>query len=415
MPTRKPPTILIAGAGTVGLATAALIATSRVAERVRVHVFDARPLPERSPGSVDLRVYALSRASQSVCEQLGVWATIAPRACPYRRMRVWEGDLPEGPAALDFDSAEIGEPDLGHIVEDAVLREALASVLAAQTNAEITTGAALADIVQSGHGVEARLGDGGALRGTLLVAADGSESAVRKRLDLPALGHAYGQTALVTHVATERAHAHTAWQRFLPGGPLAFLPLFDGRSSVVWSLPTADAERLLAAPDEALVAELQTASAGVLGTLGPVAARGGFPLRALHALKYCRARVALIGDAAHTVHPLAGQGMNLGLLDAACLAAVIEAAIEAGEDPGDLKVLRRYERERKGDNLEMLLAFDGLNRLFRLPAWAAPVRAAGLFAVERSGTAKRLFMRRALGLTARGQKRLRYPHVLAQS
>ncbi len=247
----------------------------------------------------------------------------------------------------------------------------------------------------------------------LLAAADGSDSAVRKLLDLPAAGHGYGQTALVTHVTSALPHADTAWQRFLPGGPLAFLPLVDGRSSVVWSLPAEEAERLLAAPDAALVEALQTASAGVLGTLSAVAARGGFPLRALHALKYCRPRVALVGDAAHTVHPLAGQGMNLGLLDAACLAAEIEAALEAGEDPGDLKTLRRYERERKGDNLRMLLALDGLNRLFRLPAWAAPLRAAGLGAANASGVAKRALMRHALGLNARAQKQLRYPHVLA--
>jgi 2-octaprenylphenol hydroxylase len=186
------------------------------------------------------------------------------------------------------------------------------------------------------------------------------------------------------------------------------LPLKDGRSSVVWSLPTADAERLLAADDAEFIAELAAASAGVIGELTACSRRVGFVLKALHAPRYTTQRAALIGDAAHTVHPLAGQGMNLGLLDAASIAAVIEEALLAGEDIGDLRVLRRYERQRKGDNLAMLAAFDGLNRLFRLPAWAAPVRALGLRAVEASDPVKRLLIRKALGLSAGRKLELRW-------
>ena len=188
------------------------------------------------------------------------------------------------------------------------------------------------------------------------------------------------------------------------------MPLADGRSSVVWSLPTATAERLLAASAAEFASELQAASAGVLGELTASTARAGFPLQALHALRYCSQRAALVGDAAHTIHPLAGQGMNLGLLDAACLAAVLEDAVLAGEDLGDLKVLRRYERQRKGDNLQMLLALDALHRWFRLPPWAAPVRAAGLRVVDASGPAKHLLIRRALGLNAGSKNRLRWSH-----
>ncbi len=225
------------------------------------------------------------------------------------------------------------------------------------------------------------------------------------------MSHSYEQTAVVTHVASALPHRETAWQRFLPDGPLAFLPLSDGRTSVVWSLPTERAERLIAAEQGAFVAELQAASAGALGALGPCAARAGFPLQALHATHYCAPRAALVGDAAHTVHPLAGQGMNLGLLDAASIAAVIEDAVLAGEDPGDLKVLRRYERDRKGGNLEMLLALDALHRLFRLPGWVAPLRAVGLRAVDSSGIAKRVLMQRALGLNAGSKNRLRWSHA----
>ena len=416
MPRRAQPTVLIAGAGVVGLALAALLATGRAAERLRVQLLEARPLKRWRAQELDLRVYALSRASEQLFSRLGVWDEVsAARACAYRRMHVWEGEDPHTSASLTFDCADIGEPDLGHIVEDSLLRSRLAECLGAAPNAELTIGAELEALDVGGHGVSVRLKNGGALQGTLLIAADGGDSAVRALAQLPVRSRSYAQTALVTHVASERPHQETAWQRFLPGGPLALLPLVDGRSSIVWSLPTHDAETLLAAPESEFLAALQTASAGVLGALGPSAARAGFPLQALHALRYCDARVALVGDAAHVVHPLAGQGMNLGLLDAVVLAAVIEDAVLAGEDPGDAKVLRRYERQRKGDNLQMLLAFDGLHRLFGLPGWAAPLRAAGLGVVQASDLAKRLLMRRALGLGAGNKRRQRWSHALSQS
>jgi 2-octaprenylphenol hydroxylase len=401
---------LIAGAGVVGLATAVLLATGRCAALLRVQVLEARALPAWRAAETDVRVYALSRASQRLLESVGAWRGIAARrACAYRRMHVWEGSDPARDA-LEFDGADIGEPDLGHIVEDSLLRTALAEVLATAPNAQLTIGAGLESIEIDRRTALVRLAGGRAAQGTLLIAADGGESAVRRLLALPVAARSYGQTALVTHVATERPHRETAWQRFLPGGPLAFLPLADGRSSVVWSLPSARATELIAAAPDAFVAELESASAGVLGTLGPCSARAGFPLQALHALRYCAPRAVLVGDAAHTVHPLAGQGMNLGLLDAAALARVVEDALLAGEDPGDFKVLRRYERERKGGNLEMLVALDALHRLFGLPSWAAPLRSAGLRAIDRSGAAKRFFMRRALGLNAGSENRLRWSH-----
>jgi 2-octaprenylphenol hydroxylase len=409
------PTVLIAGAGVVGLATAALLATGRCADRLRVHVLDARAPPPWRADEMDLRVYALSRASQRVLESVGAWWSIAARrACAYRRMHVWEGSDPAD-GALEFDCAEIAEPDLGHIVEDGLIRAALADVLKGARNAEVTTGAAVESVATEHRDAVVRLAGGRTLRGALLVAADGSDSAIRRLLELPVAALSYGQTALVTHVATTKPHRETAWQRFLPGGPLAFLPLVDGRSSVVWSLPDARAAELIAAPQDEFLAELTNASAGVLGELGPCSARAGFPLQALHALRYCVPRAALVGDAAHTVHPLAGQGMNLGLLDAAALARVVEDALLAGEDPGDLKVLRRYERDRKGGNLEMLLALDALHRLFALPEWAAPLRGTGLRAVERSVVAKRFFMRRALGLNAGSKNRLRWSHARGRS
>lgn len=413
---RSPPTIVIAGAGVVGLAVAALLATGRCADRLRVLVLEARPLPRFNPAEVDPRVYALSRASQRLLERVGVWPRIvSQRASAYRRMRVWEGEDAFAPSALDFDAADIGEADLGHIVEDNLLRTALAERLAVAANVEINVGAGVAAVrVEPGH-VAVDLGNGGSIRGTVLLAADGGDSAVRKLLDLPVAEHVYGQTAVVTHVTSTASHRETAWQRFLPGGPLALLPLDDGRSSVVWSLPTADAERLLAASDAEFLAELAVASSSVLGDLTACTRRVGFPLKALHALRYAAPRAALVGDAAHTVHPLAGQGMNLGLLDADCVAAVLEDAVLAGEDPGDLKVLRRYERQRKGANLAMLTAFDALNRLFRLPAAVAPLRALGLRAVDSAHPVKRLLMQHALGLRSATESRSRWSRADSQA
>jgi 2-octaprenylphenol hydroxylase len=414
MPTQ--PTVLVAGAGVVGLAVAALLATGRCADRLRVLVLDARPLPRWRAEEMDPRVYALSRVSQQLLERAQVWQRVVQRrAAPYRRMRVWEGTDAFASTALDFDSADIGEPDLGHIVEDSLLRTVLGEALAAAPQAQIQVGAEIASVAVHEHEAVVELVNGGTVRGTVLLAADGSDSTVRRLCGLPVAGHRYEQTAVVTHVTSSGKHQDTAWQRFLPGGPLALLPLGDGRSSVVWSLPALDAERLLAASDAEFIAELAVASAGVVGELTACSKRVGFSLQALHALHYATQRVALLGDAAHTVHPLAGQGMNLGLLDAAAIAAVIEDAVLAGEDVGDLKVLRRYERERKGDNLAMLTVFDGLNRLFGLPGWAAPLRALGFRAVEAAHPVKRLLMRKALGLDAERRNRLRWSRAESQA
>jgi 2-octaprenylphenol hydroxylase len=407
--TRGTATIVVAGAGVVGLAAAALLVHGRCADRLRVHVLDARAPPRWTPERMDVRVYALSRASQQIFEQLGSWRRVTElRAAPYRRMHVWEGDDAFASTALTFDSAEIGEPDLGHIVEDSLLRTVLVDALTAAPNAQLGVGAQIGAVEVDEHSVVATLDNGGTVRGSALLAADGSDSAARRLLDLPVASHSYEQTAIVTHVTTTQTHRDTAWQRFLPGGPLALLPLSDGRSSVVWSLPTPAAERLLAASDTELSSALSAASARVLGDVTASAPRAGFALQALHALRYTAPRVALLGDAAHTVHPLAGQGMNLGLLDAACIARVIEEALLAGEDVGDHRVLRRYERERKGANVAMLVAFDGLNRLFRLPAWARPLRGLGLRAVDAAPALRRLLMTQALGLASAEKQRSRW-------
>lgn len=394
-------TVVIAGAGPVGLALACLIAGAPGAERRRIHVVDNGAAPSWSPTEMDLRVYALSRASERLLARVGAWDRIrGQRVSPYRHMSVWEQPNGHGAQPLEFDSTEIGEPNLGHIVEDGLLRTALCERLATH-GVDCRWHQSIESVVAGDR--EARVTVGGeTIAATLLVAADGGRSAVRDLMGLRVVERDYGQHALVTHVASGRPHAATAWQRFLPGGPLALLPLADGRSAVVWSLPSAAAEQLAGVADAEFLSALQAASADVLGTLGPVAQRATLPLVARHAWRYCEHRVALVGDAAHTVHPLAGLGMNLGLLDAASLGAVFDAAVRADEDPGDRRVLRRYERERKRDNLVMLVALDALERLFRLPDAFAPLRIAGLGLVARAPLAKRHLMRRALGLKQLG-------------
>lgn len=393
-------TILIAGGGPVGLTVAALLATDpRTAQDTSIRVVEWQPGVAWDPDVTDARVYALSRASQRTLDSLGLWQTILRRrASPYRNMRVREGDGGGANASIEFASADVGEPDLGHIVEDNLLRTTLLEFLAGVSNVRVTFGASIESVRSASGGIEARLSDGDTTEASLIVAADGGESRVRSLLGLPVAACDPGQSALVAHVESELPHAETALQRFLPTGPLAFLPLADGRCSIVWSMPTAEADRLTALPDTRFLVALQDASGDALGRLGPISARTRFALKTVHAHRYCAPGAVLAGDAAHSVHPLAGQGMNLGLLDAACLAEELGRARERGNGYGDLAVLRRYERRRKGDNVTMLLAFDALDRLFRLPVAVAPLRVFGLGAVDRTPVAKRFLMRRALGL-----------------
>ncbi|NIW23558.1 MAG: 2-octaprenyl-3-methyl-6-methoxy-1,4-benzoquinol hydroxylase [Gammaproteobacteria bacterium] len=388
------------GGGPVGLAVAALLSTDRQADRWTVRLIEPRPAPEWSEADVDLRVYALSRASQYVLESAGAWPAIAARrASPYRRMHVWEGDFRASIGALEFDSAELGEPDLGHIVEDRLIRHCLLETLSARSAVELEFGTGLAGVRATADAVEITTQDGRAMSADVLLAADGGDSTVRGLLDLPVVTVPYDQEAVVAHVGTEQPHAETAWQRFLSTGPIALLPLADGRSSIVWSTSTARAQSLLQLNDDDFAAEVSAASDRALGAVSSVSTRVSFPLRAVHARQYCARRVALIGDAAHTIHPLAGQGMNLGLLDAAVLVEVLQDAVDRGEDPGDLRVLRRYERRQKGRNLRTMLAMDALHRLFtRAGPLLAPVRVSGLTLVDSLPFAKHAFMREALGV-----------------
>jgi 2-octaprenylphenol hydroxylase len=346
----------------------------------------------------ELRVFALSRASQRVLAAAGVWPLLPPdKVFAYERMCVWESTgTPYGSGSLSFDCAELGEPNLGTIVEGRALQAACQRVTGASGVVTLDAGVAGID-VDASH-LRLHLADGRELQCGLLIVADGSESPTRHLLRVETAGHAYDQDALVAHVRTGKPHRSTAWQRFLPTGPLAFLPLPDGRSSIVWSARRALAARLMAMEPADFGAALEEASAGFLGSCELTTPVATFPLKLLYATEYVRPRAVLVGDAAHAVHPLAGQGLNLGLLDCAVLADVLHDAGPGGL--GDRRVLRRYERRRRPDNMLAATALDGLERLFASDMKGlSRLRVAGLEAVERLPFIKRGFAERALGLS----------------
>jgi 2-octaprenylphenol hydroxylase len=399
--------IVIIGAGIVGTTMAALLLARKqssagrvaiVAERLQAAAVIAGDGAARGPPDWDLRVFALSRASQRLLQVCGIWQTLPrERVFAYERMCVWDaGGMPQGPGSLTFDCAEIGEPNLGFIVDGRALQERCLE--AARAAGAVLIEAAVEAVALGEADARVRLRDGRDLSGKLLIAADGAASKTRDMLGFDCAGHAYHQDALVAHVRTAKPHQRTAWQRFLPTGPLAFLPLPDGRSSIVWSVLRAEANRLRALDAAAFAAALREASGGVLGEVELTTPVAGFPLDLKYAIDYAKPRAVLLGDAAHAVHPLAGQGLNLGFLDCACLAEVLCAADDSNL-LGDYRLLRRYERWRKSENLLAATAFDGLERLFSLSnPGMARLRRSGLDAIGKLPQVRRRLARRALGL-----------------
>lgn len=405
--------VVIAGAGIVGSALAALLSRHPQTQSLSIVVVDQKAPADAAGDGVGLRVSALSRASQNILSVAGAWSCIADhRVSPYTRMHVWdarEGDQ-DDPASdgVQFDSAWLGEPDLGHIVENDLVSGCLDAVLKNSANVLQMRPWRILDASLDGEAVQLRLqhlGNDGAgaskqVSAGLVVGCDGARSQIREFAGIDVEAASYGQRGIVAVVATEKPHNEVARQRFLPGGPLALLPLATGESSIVWTCPEEQAATLMDMPDAQFEAAVTRASNGVLGDISLRSARASFPLQRLHASSYCRAGVALAGDAAHVVHPLAGQGANLGLLDAAALVQTLAGALENGERPGDLRVLRRYERWRKGDNLAMLAGLDGISRLFSSKLGpVAAFRRMGLAAVARSAPARNRLARQALGLS----------------
>jgi len=386
--------IAIAGGGMVGAACALALAR----RGFTAALLEARePAPWNAADPEDLRVIALAPSSARLLDELGLWRGIeAARVSPYRHMRVWDG---ASGAELTFDAAREGRAQLGWIVENKLVARTLWDALEG-AGVRCMCPAHVASFAQRDDRVTLELGDGETLSAALLVIADGAGSALREQAGVAVRGRDYHQRAVVAHVATERVHESTAWQRFTNEGPIALLPLADGRSSIVWSLPEARAREVLALDDAAFCEAAGVASDFRLGTLTSTTPRASFPLRLQIAERFAAGRCVLIGDAAHAVHPLAGQGANLGLRDVAELASVLGAARDAGRDFTAPHVLQRYARRRRSDGALDARTFDAIERMFawQSSAWAT-LRGVGMRAVDIIEPLKRRLSAHAAGLT----------------
>ena len=392
--------LIIVGAGMVGSALALALRE----QGLEILLIDGGPLsvtPFDKNAAFEPRVSALSVASQRVLERLGVWeGVVARRSSPYRDMQVWDGS---GTGQIHFSAASVHAEVLGHIVENRVVQDALLERLH-DSDIGLLANARLEQMRRSGDGWLLTLLDGRQLRAPLLVAADGANSAVRRLAGCATREWDYLHHAIVTSVRCARPHQATAWQRFTDDGPLAFLPL-DGPAgehwcSIVWSITPTEAERVMALDDGAFCAALGKAFEWRLGEVLHADRRLCIPLRQRHAKRYVEDGLALIGDAAHSIHPLAGQGVNMGFLDAAVLADVLSHALARGERLADERVLSRYERKRMPHNLAMMAAMEGFERLFQAdPLPVRWLRNAGLNWVDELPEAKALFVRQALGLS----------------
>ncbi|MEM7017167.1 MAG: UbiH/UbiF/VisC/COQ6 family ubiquinone biosynthesis hydroxylase [Pseudomonadota bacterium] len=385
--------VIIIGGGPTGATLACALAQADF----QVALVEARDFPPELSNDYDLRIYAINRASENILRQLGAWTHLSgPRILPYREMHVWE-ELGE----IHFHCDDIDAENLGHIIENQTLESALNQCVASFSSIHWQRPARIAHIDIQVSSAKVTLQDGSSLQAPLVIGADGGQSKVRELLDIPCNISDYNQLAIVGNIRTAESHQDTAWQRFLPDGPLAFLPLPEPNLlSIVWSVRTMQARKLLNMTDAAFCDALSQASEYCLGNVESVSKRASFPLQRRHADHYVQPRAALIGDAVRSIHPLAGQGMNLGLLDVATLAETLIDAKYRGRDIGELLTLRRYERRRKGHNLLMLNMMDNLNRLFSnsIPPvkW---LRNLGLNLTDLTAPAKRLFMSQALGIS----------------
>ncbi|MES2845494.1 MAG: FAD-dependent monooxygenase [Pseudomonadota bacterium] len=391
--------ILIAGGGLNGPALALALAQGGL----RVTVIDARPAPARAEAGFDGRAYALAIASKRLLTMIGVWSRVAEKAQPILQIKASDGLAGQGPAPffLTFDAAEIEEGPMGFMLEDRHLYAAFLAAMADAPNITLLSGETVVGQEVTPPGVSVTLASGRVLTGSVLVGCDGRGSGTAARAGITRIGWRYGQTALVTAVHHEKPHNGAAHQFFMPEGPLAILPLAGGHhSSIVWSETETNATAIQALGDDEYLAALRPRFGDFLGPITLAGDRFTYPLSLSLATSFVAPRVALVGDAAHGVHPIAGQGLNLGLRDVGALAQVIIEAHRRGEDIGAIDVLDRYQRWRRFDATALALGMDTVNRLFSNdnPILRAG-RDLGLGVVNAVPFLRQSFMRQAAGLT----------------
>ena len=395
--------IVIVGGGAVGSVAACLMAqiVNNSDKQLKIAVVEAQLPSAFDPSQVDPRVAAVTEKTRLIFEQIGIWQKVVDkRACAYKAMNVWDA---EGTGRITFDCQQVQQPNLGHIVENSALVSTLMEHIQHQPNIELFCPASIVDYRLQQNGITLTLDNHAELSAQLLIAADGADSMVREHFQFATKQWDYGQHAIVTTITTENSNQLTAWQRFMPTGPLALLPLDDIDSahccSIVWSQDSQEAERLMALDDKAFCKELSRASEHCLGEVLNIEKRFLIPLRQSHATDYVMPRVALIGDAAHSIHPLAGQGANLGFSDAQVLATEIDKAHARDLDLGDIIVLKRYQRLRKPENLATMAAMEGFKRLFGAQnSTLRLVRNYGLSAINGLGAIKNKLIKQAMGL-----------------
>lgn len=384
--------IIIVGGGMVGLSAACALAKLGLS----IAVIDNHPPLQPNYTQPDARVSSINLENQRFLQQLNVWQCISSQArCPLRDMQVWDH---LGGGQIHFDAADIGVAELGCIVENRALRYALWQCLQALDGVDLITASVIDAAINEQQAV-VKLDNQKTLSADLLIAADGGRSPLRDTLQMSVQQRTYQQQAIIAVVQAEQAHRMTAYQNFLPTGPVAVLPLADAhRMNLIWSVDTVEAERLMALEQTSFQFELANALQDKLGKLSLLTERKAIPLIMRHAKQYVKERIALLGDAAHTIHPLAGQGVNLGFADAACLAREIDEGLQKKRDIGSLRVLRQYERARRGDNASILLAMRVFKELFASQAMpVVQARSAGFNTVNRITLLKKLFMDKAVG------------------
>lgn len=387
--------IIIVGSGIVG-ATAALMLAKN--PELNIAILEANAFPEKkwSSENYDHRVSAISLSSKKIFQEIKVWETMLnKRVSPYYNMQVWD-EKTQG--KIHFDCRDVNQASLGFIVEDSVMRSTLLEKMQQCSNIHLYPQTKLINVDEQHHFLNLKT-DQYDFKAPLLIGADGANSTVRDLANISLKTWDYHHTAIVTSVETEKSHDETAWQRFLTTGPLAFLPLKNlNTCSIVWSTLPNHAEALLAQSENDFSKTLADAFAHQLGEIKNITTRYHFPLKMRHAKNYVKNRIALIGDSAHTIHPLAGQGVNLGLLDAACLSETIAMALNKKRDFSSFATLRNYERFRKSHNLTMLAAVETFKKMFGNDnSLLKAFRSFGLKTADQNLFLKKFLMNYALG------------------